>query len=120
MFTQPESSNPCLTRKESVEAVHRAMMRFPLILDVLEKLGKSDLPFAGDEDIRHGCERALTSILVELARITPAIPGKSSKIEESTVQMLHSKAAERWINADQLQRIDQLVERVLGTHSRNH
>lgn len=120
MFTQPENSPPHVTRKQSAEAVHRAMMRFPLILEVLEKLGSTGVPYAGDEDIRHGCERALTSILVELARISPASPGKTSKIEESTVQLLHSKTASRLINADQLQRIDQLVERVLGTHSRNH
>lgn len=120
MFTQPESPTPLLTRKQSAEAVHRAMTRFPMILEVLEQLGSAAVPFAGDEDIRHGCERALTSILVELARIEPAPAGKPSKIEDSALQLLHSKTAERLINADQLQRIDQLVERALGTHSRNH
>ena len=120
MFTQPDNHSPVMTRKQSAEAVQRAMARFPLILDILTQLGKAEIPFPGDEDIRHGCERALTTMLAELARIEPASPGKPSKIEESTMQLLHSKVAARMINADQLQRIDQLVERILGTHSKNH
>lgn len=120
MFTQSENRPPCKTRKETAEAINRAMMRFPQIVEILGELDRASIPFPGDEDIRHGCERALTAILVELARIEPAPQGKPGKAEENALQCLRSKAAERLINADQLQRIDQLIERILGAHQYNH
>lgn len=120
MFTQAESHPPLKTRKQSAEAVVRAMTRFPMIVGIYEELGKAEVPFPGDEDIRHGCERALTAMLVELARIEPAPPGKPTKLEETALGWLHAKSVERLINADQLQRIQQFVERILGTHQFHH
>jgi hypothetical protein len=120
MFTQSDSTPPLKTRKQSAEAINRAMTRFPLIVEILGELDKASVPFAGDEDIRHGCERALTAMLAELARIEPAPFGKPVKAEDNAKQWLHSTAAERLVNADQLQRIDQLIERILGTHQEHH
>lgn len=115
MFTQPESTPALNTRKQSVEAVTQALARFPLIVEILGKLGKTQIPHPGDDDIRHGCERALTSILRELARIEPAPSGKSSKAEETAIGWLHSKMACDHLNPDQLQRIQQFAERILGS-----
>jgi hypothetical protein len=119
MFTQPDSNSALTTRKRSAEAINRAMTRFPLIVEILGEIEKSSVPYPGDEDIRHGCERALTAMLAELARIEPAPPGKSVKAEEAALSILQSEAAGRLINADQLQRIDQLIERILGTERQN-
>ena len=114
MFTQPESTPALNTRKQSAEAVTQALARFPLIVEILGKLGKAGIPYPGDEDIRHGCERAITSMLRELARINPAPPGKSSKAEETAIGWLHSQMACDHLNPDQLQRIQQFAERILG------
>jgi hypothetical protein len=114
MFTQPESTPALNTRKQSVEAVTQALARFPLIVEILGKLGKTQIPHPGDDDIRHGCERAVTSMLRQLARIEPAPPGKPSKTEETTIGWLHSQMACDYLNPDQLQRIQQFAERILG------
>lgn len=120
MFTQPDRHPVLKTRKHSAEAINRAMTRFPLIVEILGELGKAGIPFPGDEDIRHGCERALTAMLVELARIEPAPPGKNGRTEEIARNWLHAKEVERLINADQLQRIQQFIDRILGSHRQHH
>ena len=119
MFTKPDSI-PAGTRKQSAEAIHRAMTRFPLIVEVLGQLRKAEVPFPGDEDIRHGCQRALTAIMVELARIEPAPPGKASKPEASALSLIQDQETSHLIDADQLQRMEQFIQRILGTHSPNH
>lgn len=120
MFTQPDSNSPLKTRKQSAEAVNRVMTRFPLIVEILGELEKAEIPFPGDDDIRHGCERALTTMLVELARIEPAPQGKATKAEDTARTWLNLKAADRLVNADQLQRIQQFIERILGSHLQHH
>jgi len=115
MFTQPE--NPTQkTRKQAVEAVHRAMFRFPLILETLDQLRRAEVPFPGDPDIQHGCVRAITAILVELARIEPAPLGKASRMEQAAIACLHDARAVRLVDPDQLQRMQQFIERILGPH----
>ena len=120
MFTHSESHPPQTTRKQSVEAINRAMTRFPMIVGIFEELGHAEVPYPGDDDIRHGCERALTAMLVELARIEPAPPGKSSKSEETATNWLQGKSVDHLINADQLQRIQQFIERILGAPLQHH
>lgn len=120
MFTQSDSHPPLKTRKRTAEAINHAMTRFPFIVQILGELRQAEVPYAGDEDIRHGCERALTAILVELARIEPAPPGKAVKAEEAALGLIHSKAAGLLVNADQLQRMQQFIERILGTHPDHH
>jgi hypothetical protein len=95
------------------------MSRFPLILDILGQLGGSQVPLPGDDDIRHGCERALTAIMGELARIEPAPAGKPSKSEAAALEWLHRQDTELLIDADRLQRIQQFIERVLGVPLRH-
>ena len=115
MLSQPESHPVLRTRKQSAEEITRVLARFPLIVEILGELGKAEIPLPGDEDIRHGCERALTSMLRELGRLEPAPPGKFSKPEETVLNLMHGKAADRLINPDQFQRIQQFVERILDT-----
>ena len=91
-----------------------------MIVKIYEELGNAEIPFPGDEDIRHGCERALTAMLVELARIEPAPAGKPSKTEEAALNWLQGKSVDHLINADQLQRIQQFIERILGAHLHHH
>ena len=90
------------------------MARFPQIVQILGELGQAQVPFPGDDDIRHGCERALTAMLVELARIEPAEPDKPTKAEETALHWLHSKKAVHRIDVDRLQRFEQFIERILG------
>lgn len=107
----PEIKN----RKHSAEAINHALARFPLVLEILGQLGTAQIPHTGDDDLRHGCERMLTSMLVELSRIEPAPPGKPSKAEETARSWLKGHDATRLIDADKLQRIHQFVDRILGT-----
>lgn len=115
-----ESHPPQMTRNQSAEAINHALTRFPMIVEILSEFEKAEIPFPGDADIRHGCERAITAMLVELARIEPAPSGKYSKTEETTINWLNSQAAHRLVNADQLQRIQQFIERILGTPTRQY
>ena len=121
MFTKPDSRPPARasiavqkTRKQTLEEINHAMARFPLIVEILGELREVQVPCPGDEDIRHGCERALTAMLVELARIEPAEPDKPTKAEETALHWLHSKKAVHRIDVDRLQRFEQFIERILG------
>ena len=120
MFTTIESHSPLRTREEGVAEIGQAMGRFSMIVDILGDLGKAKIPFPGDADIRHGCERALTAMLVALARIEPVLHGKPVKTEETVLKLLHGWEAASLIDSDQLQRMLQFVERILGTSSENH
>lgn len=94
------------------------MARFPLIISILSELSRARFPFPGDADICHGCERALTGILSELARIEPAPPGKSCKAEEAAQAWLQNPDATRLIDADKLQRIQQFIDCTLNSANR--
>ncbi len=109
-----ENSPDAKTRKQSAEAVNRAMARFPLIIELLAELSKAQIPYPGDDDLRHGCHRTLTTMLAELAKIHPAPPGKSSKTEEIIHGWLKGDEVVRLVEADKLQRIQQFIERILG------
>ena len=90
------------------------MARFPLLVEILGKLNQEQVPFPGDADISHGCERALTSMLSELARIEPAPAGKSSKAEETAQSWLQNSGASGLIDVDKLQRIQLFIDRILN------
>lgn len=107
----PSTSN---LRKHSAEEINRAMARFPLLIRILGELNRDSVPFPGDSDIRHGCERALTSMLSELARIETAPPGKLSKAEETAQQWLQNPDASGLIDADKLQRMQLFIDCILN------
>lgn len=104
-----------ISRQEAAEKINLAMARFPLILKILRELGESEIPSAGDADIRHGCERALTAILVEIARLDCAAPGKFSPTETIAQSLLNSPDAREFVDGDVLQRIEQFIDCVLNT-----
>ncbi len=101
-------------QKPSAEALNIAMGRFPLIVEILGNLRDADVPSPGDSDLLHGCQRALTAMLVELARIDPAPPGRSLKVSNNIRNMLHDNNVEQLIDPDQLQRFHHCIERILG------
>jgi hypothetical protein len=101
-------------RESAAEAVAGVMARFDLILDILGRLNRSDVPAPGDDDLRHGCERALTTMLAKLARMKPAPPGKASKAEKQVRRLFQTEAAGEVIDRDQFERLEQLVNRILG------
>ena len=96
------------------------MTRFPLILEILSELGKASVPFPGDADIQHGCRRALTAMLLDLSRIEPAPPGKVGKHENIARNWLHARAAVQLIDADQLERFEHFIDRILGVGTQHH
>lgn len=106
------------SRKQAAEEINRAMSRFPLIVRILGELDQSPIPLPGDDDIRHGCERALTGILSELARIKPVPPGKSSKAEESAQAWLQGDSAYQLVDVDKLQRMQQFIDCILNSAKR--
>ncbi len=114
MPNEPVSSPPHRTRKQSAEEINRAMARFPVVVRILGELGSASIPFPGDDDIRHGCERALTTMLSELARIGSAPAGKPTKTEETAQNWLHIPEAGKLIDADKLQRTQQLIDCILN------
>ncbi len=90
------------------------MARFPLIVRTLEELRRDSVPYPGDDDIRHGCERALTTLLSELARIDSAPAGKSSKEEEIARSWLDHPEASKLIDADKLVRMQLFIDCILN------
>lgn len=102
-------------RKHSVEEINRAMARFPLLVQTLHELNRAQIPCPGDDDVRHGCERALTTILSELARIAKAPAGKSSKAVETDQNWLEIPEARNLIDADRLERMQQLIDCILDS-----
>lgn len=94
------------------------MSRFPLIVRILGELDQSPIPLPGDDDIRHGCERALTGMLSELARIEPVEPGKSSKAEDTALAWLQTSSAHKLVDVDILQRMQQFIDCILNSAKR--
>ena len=114
MLTQTEGSAELGSRRQVAESINLVLGRFPMVVNILGELEKARIPNPGDEDIRHGCERALTSMLSALARIQPAPAGRVSKAEELARNWLHVSSADSLIDPDQLQRIQQFIDRILG------
>ena len=113
MPNQPVSLPPQKARKHSAEEINRAMARFPLLIQILAELNQDQIPLPGDADIRHGCERALTTMLAELSRIESAPTGKSSKAEEAAQNRLQHPEADKLIDTDKLVRIQLFIDRIL-------
>ncbi len=113
MSNQPVSLPPQKARKHSAEEINRAMTRFPLLIQILAELNQDQIPLPGDADIRHGCERALTTMLSELARIEGAPAGKPSKAEEAAQNWLLNPDASKLIDADKLVRMQLFIDRIL-------
>ena len=90
------------------------MARFPLLVQILAEINRDQIPMPGDADIRHGCERALTTMLSELSRIEGAPSGKSSKAEEAAQNWLQNPDAGKLIDADKLVRIQLFIDRILN------
>ena len=101
-------------RLDATEKINPALARFPLVLRILGELAESRYPLPGDDDIRPGCERAITRILSDLARIAPAEPGEPDPAEETITAWLHHKDARRLIDADRLERVQQLIDSILA------
>lgn len=116
MSQSPPSSSPprTRTRNEAAEDISRALRRFPLLVRILGEMQVSTIPHPGDDDIRHGCDRALTAMLSALAHIEPAPAGDPHKQEATLRAPLNSPAAVALVDADKLQRIQMFVDRVLG------
>ena len=113
MSNQPVSLPPQKARKQSAEEINRAMARLPLLIQILAELSQEQIPLPGDSDIRHGCERALTTMLAELSRIESAPAGKPSKAEEAAQKWLQHPDADKLIDADKLVRIQLFIDRIL-------
>jgi hypothetical protein len=52
-------------------------------------------------------------MLAGLSRITPAPQGKACKMEKTVRRILRTKGADKWLDRDQFERLQQLVDRVL-------
>lgn len=102
------------TRADHAKDVSRVVARIPLVSEILRTLSRVPMPHPGDGDIRHGCERAMTSILSELAKIDIAPPGALSKPEEQVRRVLENERNESPIHADLLDRVRQFVDRIFG------
>lgn len=113
MFAIPTKPYPKKTRADYAMDVSRVVARIPLLSEILRMLAIDPSPHAGDDDIRHGCERAMNSILAELSRITIAPPGNPSPSEEAVRRLLDNERNESPIDPETLGRVLQSVERIL-------
>lgn len=114
MIAKNQSPNELRTRESVANSVNRVMMRFSAIIEILDNLNRVEVPHPGDDDIRHGCQRALTAMLSELARIQPAPEGKISKAERIARAHLQIKYMEHLVDPDLLQRFEQFITRIFG------
>ena len=115
---QHYNSGQSMSREQTALAVLHAMTRFPLVLEILSELGNSTAPNPGDDDIRHGCQRAIEAILVDLSRIEPAVPGNPSEAEAETCRLIGGNSGEGLIHSDQLQRIHEFIDHIFGQQGR--
>lgn len=90
------------------------MARFPFLVEILGELDRNTVPLPGDADLRHGCDRALTTMLSELARMGPAPAGQPTSAEEMALSWLHNPEARKLIDADKMERMQQFIESILG------
>ena len=118
--TMEQEDASARTRRQAADEINHVMTRFPMILKILGELRAAKVPLPGDSDIRHGCERALTSMLGSLTRIEPAHGGRRSKSEETALTWLSAEDARALIDADQLQRLHQIIESILGVDSEHN
>ena len=96
------------------------MARFPLVVEILKHLHVSAIPQPGDEELRHGCQRALTSMLAALSRSAPATTPQSFRVcGKTALEWLHSPEAARLIDADQLERFVQFISRIPPPNGRH-
>ena len=106
--------HPSQDRRDAGEAVSRILHRLPLVADVLQRINEAALPSAGDDELRRGCERAITSILAELARLDPA--GHTHDDTISADQWLDKKLRDS-LDVVTVERIEQLIARVLANRA---
>ncbi len=118
-MSQPSTFHSLKLRAESAEAINDAMALFPLIAQMLRQLSEIHLPHPGNEDLRHGCERALTRILSELARIETAPLGVLSEAETKARNWLADDREHEFVDADILQRIQIFIDFILTPHAPN-
>lgn len=108
----PFNSLPVPTREDAVQGIAQITRRLPLIVKILEELHDSPIPSPGDDDIRHGCDRALTAMLSALAKMRTAPDGVPSTSEHTVRALLGSHAAHGLVDADKLQRMQIFIDRI--------
>ncbi len=112
------SSVPPKTGNHAVEEINRAMARFPFLVQILRELDQAQVPCPGDDDIRHGCERALTAMLCELARIDPAPADMPSAAEKTAQAWLDLPGVHGLVDADKLERMQLFIDCILNPGAR--
>lgn len=105
----------CAAREAVARRINESMSRFGMILGLLEELSKEMIPLAGDSDIRHGCERALTSMLSKVAAMDPAPPSAAPPGPEEVraKTCLDGERTGRLIDPDRLHGFWSLIHNLL-------
>lgn len=112
MSILPLHSPPTPSREDAAQEIAQVTRRLPLIVKILQELHDTPYPGPGDDDIRHGCDRALTAMLSELAKMQPAPDGKPSQNEQKVRTLIGKYAAEGLVDADKLQRMQIFIDRI--------
>ncbi len=106
-------------REVAARRISDAMSRFGMLLDILEEISKEIIPSAGDSDIRHGCERALTTILSRVAALDPVptsiLPPGPEEIRAKA--FLEGERPSRLIDPDRLQGFWSVIHGILPVES---
>ena len=107
-----------VSRQQAVDAIDRTLARFCLVLRVLDELRREAIPSTGDAEIRHGCERALTGMLAELARIGAAPAASPLEREQVIRNCLNDSKTRALVDADKQERMHQFIDAILGSPQR--
>lgn len=104
-------------REDVARRINESMERFGLILSILKTLSLSVVPAIGDSDLRHACERALTSILASVSMIPPAgEDGGPPGVEECGVNAwLAGNQPLTLLDPDKLSMLASLIDQLLPT-----
>jgi|GEM_PF-2879695 len=111
--THPSDAFP--ERTKTIESIEKCLIRFPLVVSLMNHLRPTPLTMTGDQELRAACGRAMTSLLSDLSKISPAPAAarQADSRETAIFEMIRNSEALELLDPDQLQRLDFLMVRLL-------
>ena len=104
-------------REQTALTINGSLHRLPLVLEILEEIHENQgVGSPGDEDLRHGSLRAVSTMAERLDRIDPAPPELSalpSVAEQIAAEWLLGERPGRFIPEPLLDRLSASISRLL-------
>lgn len=104
-------------REQIALSINGSLHRLPLVLEILEEIHETEGSGSpGDDDLRHGSLRAVSTMVERLDRITPAphpVSGTLSVAEQIATEWLLGERPGRLIPEPLLDRLSASIARIL-------